>query len=445
VTFTPTAAGGQTATLNVKAGSTTKTTALSGTGTAASFTVLPASLAFGNVQTGTASAAQPVTVSNSGAAALPITSIAFTGANPTQYSQINNCGTSLAPGSNCVISVVFAPTSAGSLPAALTVDGQTVALSGTGVAPSYTVLPASLAFGNVQTGSASAAQAVTVTNNGTAALPITIAFTGANPSQYTQTNNCGTSLAPGSNCAISVVFAPTSTGSLPAALTVDGQTVTLTGTGTAAASFTVLPASLAFGNEQTGTASAAQPVTVTNRGSAALSIVSITLVGVNAAQYAQTNTCGTSVPAGSACTISVVFAPTSAGSKPSTLSVNAGPGTITTVALSGQGVVPFTVLPASLAFGNVQTGTASAAQAVTVTNSGNAALPITSITLVGVNAAQYAQTNSCGTSVPLGSACTISVVFSPTATGSLPATLSVNAGPGTIARTTLSGTGVAPH
>jgi hypothetical protein len=545
VTFAPTAAGGQTATLNVKSGSTTKTTALSGTGTAASFTVLPASLAFGNVQTGTASAAQPVTVTNNGAAALPITSIAFTGANPTQYSQTNNCGTSLAPGSNCVISVVFAPTSAGSLPAALTVDGQTVALSGTGVAPSYTVLPASLAFGNVQTGSASAAQAVTVTNNGTAALPITIAFTGANPSQYTQTNNCGTSLAPGSNCAISVVFAPTSTGSLPAALTVDGQSVALsgtgtaasftvlpaslafgnvamgsasaaqpvtvtntgtgalpitsialtganptqysetnncgtsltagstctisvvfaptstgslpatltvngqsvalTGTGTAAASFTVLPASLAFGNEQTGTTSAAQAVTVTNRGSAALSIVSITLVGVNAAQYAQTNTCGTSVPAGSACTISVVFAPTSAGSKPSTLSVNAGPGTITTVALSGQGVVPFTVLPASLAFGNEQTGTASAAQAVTVTNSGGAALPITSITLVGVNAAQYAQTNTCGTSVPVGSACTISVVFSPTATGSLPATLSVNAGPGTILRTTLSGTGIAPH
>jgi len=410
------------------------------------FTVSPTSLAFGNVDTGAASAAQPVLVTNTSGAALPIASITLTGASANQFSQTNTCGTSIPIGSSCTISVVFTPAAAGGQTATLNIKGgssvvKTTALTGTGVV-AYTVLPASLAFGNVQTGSASAAQGVTVTNSGSAALPITgIALTGAYANQYSQTNNCGTSVAAGSSCSISVVFAPTSAGSLPATLSVNGQTVALSGQGVVA--YTVSPASLAFGNVPTGTASAAQAVTVTNSGSAALPIASVTIAGVNAGQYSQTNNCGTSVPAKSTCTISVVFAPTSSGSKPITLRVNAGPGTISSVSLSGQGIVPFTVLPASLAFGNEQMGTASPAQSVTVTNGGSAALPITSITLVGVNSAQYSQTNTCGASVSVGSTCTISVVFAPTKTGSLPATLSVNAGPGTILRTTLSGTGVA--
>jgi hypothetical protein len=103
---------------------------------------------------------------------------------------------------------------------------------------------------------------------------------------------------------------------------------------------------------------------------------------------------------------------------------------------------PPTVSPTSLAFGSEPTNVASAAQSVTVTNTGNAALPITSITLSGTNPYQFSQSNTCGSSVAVGSHCTISVVFNPALMGSLTATLNVNAGGGAGTQSVaLSGTG----
>jgi lysophospholipase L1-like esterase len=111
-----------------------------------------------------------------------------------------------------------------------------------------------------------------------------------------------------------------------------------------------------------------------------------------------------------------------------------------TTALSGPGVeLPYTVLPASLAFGSETIGVASAAQSVTVTNTGAAALAITSVTLAGTNPAQFAQTNTCGTSVAVAGTCTISVVFKPTKLGSKTAKLSVNAGGAGTQTVTLTG------
>jgi hypothetical protein len=175
-----------------------------------------------------------------------------------------------------------------------------------------------------------------------------------------------------------------------------------------------------------------------------LPIAGITLTGTNASQFSQTNTCGTSVPAGSYCTISVVFAPTSLGSKVATLNVKGGGGASTqTLALTGTDVAPsYTLSATSLAFGSVQTTTASAPQSVTVTNTGSGALPISGITLTGKNDSQFSQTNTCGTSVPAGSYCTISVVFAPTSDGSKAATLNVKGGGGAGTQTvTLTGTG----
>jgi hypothetical protein len=422
--------------------------------------VSPISLAFGSETTTVASTAQSVTVTNTGAAALPIMSITLAGANPGQFSQSNTCGTSVAPDSTCTVSVVFKPTAAGSKTAILDVNAaggagtqpvtQPVTLTGTGVAPAYTVSPTSLAFGSQQTDTSSAAQSVTVTNTGAAALPITrITITGTNSTQFSQTNTCGTSVAAGSTCTINVMFDPTYTGSKTATLDVNAggtvtQPVTLSGIGTEP--YTVSPTSLAFGSEQTNTSSAAQSVTVTNTGAAALPITRITITGTNSTQFSQTNTCGTSVAAGSTCTINVTFDPTYTGSKTATLDVNAGGGGVTQpVTLSGIGTEPYTVSPTSLAFGSEQTSTSSTAQSVTVTNTGAAALPITRITITGTNSTQFTQTNTCGTSVAAGSTCTINVMFDPTYTGSKTATLDVNAGGGGVTQpVTLSGIGVAP-
>ena len=313
----------------------------------------------------------------------------------------------------------------------------------------YTVQPASLAFGTWQTNTSSSPLLVTVTNIGGVALSIgSITFSGANAASFSQTNTCGSPVGVGATCTISVVFKSSASGSSTATLNVNGaggtgtQMVALNGSA-AAPSFTVAPAALAFGSIATNTTSKPQPVLLTNASSAALPITGIVLAGTNRALFSQTNTCGSSVPGGSTCTISVVFAPTSGGSKTATLDVNAGGGAGTqTVALSGTGgTSSYTVSPTSLAFGSITKNTVSAAQSVTVMNGGSAALPITSIALEGTNRSQFKQTNTCGGSVPGGSSCTISVKFAPTSAGSKTATLNVTAA-GSTQKATLGGTGI---
>ena len=65
---------------------------------------------------------------------------------------------------------------------------------------------------------------------------------------------------------------------------------------------------------------------------------------------------------------------------------------------------------------------------VTVSNTGVVVLPIPSITLSSTSPQPYTQTNTCGTSVAVGSSCTINVVFDPAAPGASAATLAINAG-----------------
>src|SRR3984893_17004472 len=209
--------------------------------------------------------------------------------------------------------------------------------------------------------------------------------------------------------------------------------------------YTVSPTSLAFGSEITNVASAPMAVTVRNTGAVALPVTSIALSGADALQFSHTHSCGASVAVGSNCTISVVFTPTSGGSKAATLKVNGGGGAGTqTVALSGVGVMlTYTTSPTSLAFGSEIMNVASAPMTVTVTNTGTVALPVKSIAFSGTDALQFSQTNSCGTSVAVGSNCTIRVVFTPTSGGSKTATLNVNAGV-TPALVALSGGGVWP-
>jgi Abnormal spindle-like microcephaly-assoc'd, ASPM-SPD-2-Hydin len=112
--------------------------------------------------------------------------------------------------------------------------------------------------------------------------------------------------------------------------------------------------------------------------------------------------------------------------------------------VSGPASASFTVAPGSLAFGNQRTNTKSVAQAVTVTNTGGIALPITSITRTGASPGQFTETDNCRPSVAAGATCTIHVVFAPKAVGARTATLNVNAGGGAGTKSvTLSGTGIA--
>jgi len=206
--------------------------------------------------------------------------------------------------------------------------------------------------------------------------------------------------------------------------------------------------SLTFGQQGTGSTSAAQSVMLSNTGNASLSISSIALSGTNSGDFAQTNNCGTSVGAGANCTINVTFTPSATGSRSASLTItDNATGSPQTLSLTGTGVsAPAVSLsPQSLNFGQENMGLTTAPQTVTLSNTGNASLSISSIALGGAEPFDFAQSNTCGTSVAAGANCTISVTFTPGATGTLSASLSIadNAS-GTPQTVSLSGTGAPP-
>jgi centrosomal CEP192-like protein len=329
-----------------------------------SVSLSPTSLSFGNQLPGTTSSAKALTLTNTGDATLSISKIWLTGGYPNLFKESNNCGTSLAKGAKCTISVQFAPNKSGPFAAAVTLadnagnSPQSVAVSGGGsaAAPTLSLSASSLAFGNQQPGTTSSAKALTLTNTGDATLSISkIWLTGGYPNLFKESNNCGTSLAEGAKCTISVQFAPNAIGSFAAAVTLEDnganspQSVPISGTGSSSSGssksststspgVSVSPSSLSFGNQPIDVASSSETLTLTNNASTALSISKIALTGTDPADFTENHTCGSSLAAGGSCTIVTLFTPSASGSLSASLSItdNAS-GSPQTVALSGTG------------------------------------------------------------------------------------------------------------
>ena len=408
----------------------------SGSPTSPQVSLNPTSLTFTSQTINTTSAGQGVTLSNTGTAALAITSIAVTGTNAGDFAQTNTCGTSVAAGGSCSITVTFKPAGAGARNAAVTITDnatgspQSFTLTGTGAgvgAPSVTLNPTSLTFTSQNVNTTSAGQGVTLSNTGTAALAITsIAVTGTNAGDFAQTNTCGTGVAAGGNCSITVTFKPTSGGTRSAAITITDtatgspQSFTVTGTGVGAASVTLNPTSLTFTSQNVNTTSASRAVTLSNLGTAALTVSSIAVTGANSGDFALVSTCGTSVAAGGSCSISVTFTPTAVGTRSAAVTITdsaTGSPQSFTVTGTGVGVPVISLSPANLTFASQSLGTTSVAQKVNLSNTGTAALAITSIAVTGANSGEFAQTNTCGSSVAAGGSCSISVTFTPGGAG----------------------------
>jgi hypothetical protein len=447
VTFTPTATGNRTGILTItddQLAGGQQTLNLSGTGIAPAASLSPTSLAFANQVVNTSSAASSVTVTNTGTATLTVSNISVSGM--ADFSQTNNCG-SLAPGASCSINVTFTPTQNGSRNASLTITDdplaggqQTVSLTGTGVSSNAGLSPASMSFGTQLLNTSSTSQTV-LKNVGTATLNISsISASG----DFSQTNNCSATLAPGASCTINVTFTPTVSGSRSGVLTVTDdsffgspQTVPLSGTGVAPAA-SLSPTALSFGNQFVNSSSPAAQTTLTNSGTATLNISSITVTG----DFSQTNNCGSTLAAGSNCAILVTFKPTVMGTRNGTLTINDDPlaGGQQTVPLSGTGVAPVAAFsPGSLSFSNQMVNSSSAAQSVTLSNTGSATLTINSISVTG----DFSQTNNCGSGLVAGSSCTITLTFTPAATGSRTGSLTLSSN-STVSPVALSGIGIAP-
>jgi hypothetical protein len=292
---------------------------------------------------GTTSKPQTDTLTNIGSSALTIRKIGITG-DPKDFAQTNNCPSSLPAGQSCQIKVTFKPTQSGPLSASLNVNyrgvgsPQSVALSGIGVSLTVTLTPAKLEFATQLVGTTSSPQTATLTNSGDQAVTISNILT---KGPFGQTNNCPSSLQVGANCQIQVTFDPKTQGPADGKLSVEDdasgspQTVALSGTGTVV---DLSPEGVNFGNQKVGTKSSPASVSLSNKGKTSVSISQITIIGKDAADFAQKNNCGSSVPAGGQCKISVTFIPTAKGNRSAALSVSDdGGGSPQKVTLAGTG------------------------------------------------------------------------------------------------------------
>jgi hypothetical protein len=433
-----------------------------------------------------------VTVTNPGTSAVSVSSVGVTG----NFSQTNTCGSSIAAGGSCAVSVKFSPTSGGPLTGTLSVATSapgsplTVALSGTGVTATTnlalgqpatassdyeTYVPANVTDGNTSsywesTDGAAYPQTLTVQlpsdeSIGSVQLYLppasawstrteTLSVLGsANGTSFSQlVGSAGYTFNPSTGNEVTI--------SLPSGTTAEYVQLSFTGntgwsaaqlsefevfsggggTGPTGSPLTASPTSLSFGNQATGSTSAAKTVTVSNPGSSAATVSSVSASG----PFAETNTCGGSIAAGGSCTVSVTYSPTAVGASTGTLSVaSSAPSSPLTVALTGTGISgasALTASPSSESFGNENVGSTSSSQSVTVTNPGTSAVSMSSIGVTG----PFGESNNCGTSLAAGATCTVGVTFSPTAAGSASGTLSVNSSaPGSPLTVALSGTGVA--
>lgn len=186
----------------------------------------------------------------------------------------------------------------------------------------------------------------------------------------------------------------------------------------------ISPASLDFGTQLVGAATAPQTVTLTNNNATALAITSIAVVAT-APPAAATDfaiapggTCGASLASGASCTVNVTFTPSVASAELAKLvftDVDPSSPQFATLTGTGTNSAPVVLLtPTSLSFGGqLVTTTSSPAKMITLKNNGTATLNIMSIASSG----DFAETNTCGASLAATMSCSISVTFTPTATG----------------------------
>ncbi len=269
---------------------------------------------FGSVPVGNPSPVIAVKLTNYGTSTMTLGTLSTTG----DFSYTTKCPKKgLAAGASCGIDVTFTPTATGSRTGTLTINDsdsnspQIVNLTGTGSDVKLSLYYPGLNSYGTKPINSSTTKNVTFTNIGTAPINISSVQVIGN---FSQTNTCGSTVAPGVECTFKVTFTPTSTGGLYGNLAINDtdvgspHMVHLAGIGQAA---TYSPSALTFPGVPVGSSSSPLPVTLTNKGTVFLNVVSIVTYG----NFTQTNNCGTGLAVGAKCTVKVTFTPTATGTQ----------------------------------------------------------------------------------------------------------------------------------
>ncbi len=422
------------------------TVALSGTGYTSNpgYLSAPSSMNLGSVQVGS-SQTQAMTLSNTGASSVTISSAAVSG---TAFSVSGlSFPYTLAAGTSTSMSVKFSPTAAGTSNGTLSLSSNAsntsvgVSLTGSGYTSGYLSAPSSMNLGSVQVGS-SQTQAMTLSNTGGSSVTISSAAVSGTTFSVSGLTFPYT-LAAGASASLSVKFSPTASGTSNATLSVSSNAsdssaaVSLTGSGYTSG-YLSAPSSMNLGSVQVGS-SQTQAMTLSNTGGSSITIssgaVSGTAFSVSGLSFPYT------LAAGASTSMSVKFSPTVAGTSNATLSLssNASDSSVA-VSLTGSGTTvsgTLGVTPASMSFGTVTVGS-SGVQNGSVTASGG------SVTVSSASSSNALFTIS-GLTLPVtlaaGQSAPFSVTFAPTAAGSASSNLSFFTSNSTSATETASGSG----
>jgi Glycosyl hydrolases family 39 len=333
VAFKPASAGSDSDTLTVvdSDSSSPQKVALTGSAVEAmgGLVFTPTSLTFATTAVGDTSATQAAVLTNKGSTSVTINSISAT----TDFVETNNCPDALAANSSCTVYVEFGPSTPGTKSGLVTVTypsgSQTLSLSGTatgGTGGVVTLSPPNHTFPNQAVGVSSPPTTITLSNGQGTALKISSIQIAA---PFSQTNNCGASLAAGSSCAIIVTYTPPIGGTNSANLIVTDGAVDSPQTAAIAGSagqpiVSTIPAAggLYFYNQIVLTQSSPLPVTVTNNQAIPLIITGST----SSADFPFTTDCvdksGSGTLASNAtCTIQVTFYPQVVGKRVASLTI----------------------------------------------------------------------------------------------------------------------------
>ena len=385
--------------------------------------ITPLSIAFPSAVIGVPSTAQPVTITNTGSTSVTISAIAITGVNAADFSQTNNCGSSLASAASCTVQVTATPSASGTRNAYLGITSsspdspQYVALSVTGTtlnAGPITISPSTLSF--IYDGSS---QDVTLSNFGTTPLVIS-SITSSNTTSFVPTSNCGTSLPAQSVCTISVQSIQLSQGtSFTGTLTVNDnaasgpQTVALT------SSSVVTAEPVSFGTWAIGN-------TITDPFYFGLgyytsgTYTGTILPGLNASDFSVSPSSCTAPLQSGGCSLQVTFTPSAVGPRSAKLGLSDGSYALLTGTAIGAGpsllLNGFPWPTGVLTYGAVldRYGNASGTGSFILTNNGSTTLSFPSIPVSGAYASEFAPTNNCPNMAPQ-STCTLNFTFNGTA------------------------------
>jgi hypothetical protein len=400
------------------------------------------SVGFGSVDVGAISAAQVVTVTNTGskqAAIMPT----ITGSG--SFLITDTCA-SIPAASSCNIIVIFQPTAVGNVSGVLSISSTlTVSLSGSGV-PQGSFSMTGVDLGNKVTTNASVPGSVTVTVTGTV-TDLSCSVSGADLT-FDPTKVCPAALAAGTSCAVGFTFKATTAGSKIDSVVCSAAGLTKTAAVTATvfdpAKLAITPPTASF-QTQFGIQSAPVTFGVANIGGMATGQISATITGTNAEQFVITVPgCLAPLAGATGCALQVACLPTSVGTKSATLKVADASGAATSVsaALTCNALAPPTLTVTGTAnLGSVAIGSTGTPQTFTVKDTGATASGTLSVTISDPQFVKSSDTCT-GTSLDAGASCTVVVSLHPTSLGSLNAILNVTAASGNPGFIQLSGIGL---